>query len=119
MNDLFPIEPAASAPAESPRERAIGAVASIDVPTSLLRAPEWAASKHVQRATWLCVVVWAAEQGYGERIKNGRRWDNAQWEQMCGVTLDEILSAGPLITCEGDDLLIWNFKAIRLVEHWE
>lgn len=74
-----------------------------------LRCPEYIGSDPVSRATWWNIVAYCAEQENGGRIEGAKNWKCRQWQQTCGVMLEEVISARKLMTWDGDDLVIWNY----------
>ena len=75
----------------------------------MLHAPEFIGSDPVSRSTWLSVLLWCVSQENGGRICGGLNWKDRQWQQTCGVTLEEITNSKFLLRIEGDDLLVWNY----------
>ncbi len=88
----------------------------LNLETAVLHSPEFIGCKPAARATWLCVSLWCATQENGGRIAGARAWGSRQWQQMCGVTLREIESAQPLLTIDGEDLVVWNYPTNREAE---
>jgi len=76
---------------------------------STLRAPEFLGSDPVARATWLCVVGYCIDQENNGRIAACKGWKDRQWQQTCGVTLDEVNASVPLLAWDGDDLTVWRY----------
>lgn len=76
---------------------------------STLRAPEFLGSDPVARATWLCVVGYCIDQENNGRIAGCKGWKDRQWQQTCGVTLDEVNASVPLLAWDGDDLTVWRY----------
>ena len=75
----------------------------------MLHAPEFIGSDPVSRSTWLSVLLWCVSQENGGRICGGLNWKDRQWQQTCGVTLEEITNSKFLLRVEGDDVLVWNY----------
>ena len=75
---------------------------------SIMRSPEYIGADPVQRATWLALVCWCCEQENGGIIENCREWKDRTWQQLCGVTLEEVLDECDLFSWNGDWLVI-NF----------
>lgn len=76
---------------------------------STLRAPEFLGSDPVARATWLCVVGYCIDQENNGRIAACKVWRDRQWQQTCGVTLEEVNASAPLLEWDGDDLTVWRY----------
>jgi len=81
----------------------------LNLKTSVLHAPEFIGQEPRERATWLSVCLWCAEQENGGRIKGAKAWKDRQWQQTCGVTRREVEAASELLTWDGDDVLVWNY----------
>lgn len=81
----------------------------LNLKTSTLNAPEFVGCDPRARATWLSVSLWCALQENGGRVVNAKRWKDRQWQQTCGVSLREVNAAVPLLTWDGDDLVVWNY----------
>lgn len=83
----------------------------INIRTRMLRAPEYIGSTPTERATWLNVLCYCAEQENGGRIAGCSGWKDRQWQQTCGVTLREVRAASKLLVVEGDDVLVWAYPS--------
>lgn len=81
----------------------------LNLETRILHAPEYIGSDPTERATWLNVSLWSAQQENGGRIVGAATWKDRQWQQTCGVTSREVRAARTLLTWEGQDLIIWNY----------
>lgn len=88
----------------------------LNLETNVLHSPEFVGCKPVSRATWLAVSLWCAGQENGGRIVGAKAWGSRQWQQTCGVTLKEVSDANPLLSWDGDDLLVWNYPTQREAE---
>jgi len=44
----------------------------------------------LNRATWLCLMRYCAQQENGGVIENAESWGERKWMQLCGVTKDEV-----------------------------
>ena len=74
-----------------------------------IRAPEFLGCDPVARATWFCVLAYCADQENGGTLSGAKAWKDRQWQQLCGVTLAEVNAASPLLSWNGDDLLVWSY----------
>lgn len=88
----------------------------LNLRTSWLREPEFIGSEPAARAAWLCVLSYCCEMENGGRITGARAWKDRQWQQTCGVTLEEVQSAGALIGWDGDDAMIWRYPEEKQAE---
>ena len=43
-------------------------------------------------------------------------WKDRQWQQTCGVTLEEINAAAPLLSWDGEDLVVWRYPLAHQVK---
>ena len=75
----------------------------------MLRAPAYMGSNPTERATWLNVLAYCAQQENGGRIEDAALWKDRQWQQMCGVTRREVTRPSKLLTWDGQDLVVWAF----------
>lgn len=81
----------------------------INLRVAVLRSPEYLGCEPVTRATWLNLLAYCHEQENGGIVAHAAAWGDRQWQQVAGVTRDEILSAAPLVTIRGDDIVVWGF----------
>lgn len=94
----------------------------LNVRVSVLHSPEFIGKSPKSRATWFNILLWSAEQENGGRITGARLWTSRQWQQTCGVTLREVLAAHPLLTIDGEDVIVWNYpieKQLEVIEKRE
>jgi hypothetical protein len=61
-------------------------------------------------------MLYSVEQENAGRVAGARAWGDRQWQQTCGVTLEEVDSCAPLLVWVGDDLIIWNYPAEKQAE---
>ena len=71
-----------------------------------LHSAEYIGSEPRERAAWLNVLGYCAEQENGGRIVGCRGWKDRQWQQTCGVTLKEVEAASKLLVWDGQDLTV-------------
>ena len=83
----------------------------INIQTSTLRSPQFIGSDPIARGTWLSVLGYCYEQENGGLIKDCATWKDRQWQQICGVTLDEIKGAALLMQWSGNDLIVSFYPA--------
>lgn len=88
----------------------------VNLKVSTLRHPDYVGCEPVQRATWLNVLTFCTEQENGGRIEGARAWKDRQWQQTCGVMLSEVNSAAPLLTWEGEALIVWQYPVEKQQE---
>ena len=78
--------------------------------TSARTAPEFVGVDPVQRATWLCLMLFCAEHETGGVISGCRSWGDRRWMQTCGVTKSEIMVESTLFHFIGNDLSVWGYQ---------
>jgi hypothetical protein len=71
-----------------------------------LHSAPYIGSEPRERAAWLSVLGYCAEQENGGRIADCRGWKDRQWQQTCGVTLKEVQSASKLLVWDDQDLTV-------------
>ena len=88
----------------------------LNIETKTLRSPEYIGSDPIQRATWLNLLGYCAEQENSGVIQKSRDWKDRRWMQTCGVTLLEVDSPSQLWRWDGDCLVIWNYPVTKQEE---
>ena len=83
----------------------------INIKTSDLRSPEFIGSDPTARGTWVAVLGYCYEQENGGLIKGSKTWKDRQWQQVCGVTREEIDGARNLMSWQDDDLRVWGYPS--------
>lgn len=81
----------------------------INIQTNTLRSPEFIGSDPISRGTWLSVLGYCYEQENGGLIADCKGWKDRQWQQICGVTREEIDGSTRLMEWKENDLLVWNY----------
>ena len=81
----------------------------LNLPLAIFHAPEVVGCDPTQRATWLWLYVFCAEQENGGVIQGCKSWKDRRWQQTCQVTLSEVLIISPLWTWTNADLCIWGY----------
>jgi hypothetical protein len=81
----------------------------VNLNIATLRSPEFIGSEPVARATWLSILAYCCSQENGGRIVNCSEWKDRQWQQICGVTHQEVHSSAPLLVWESGDLIVWSY----------
>ena len=83
----------------------------INIKTSDLRAPQFIGSDPTSRGTWVAVLGYCYEQENGGLIAGCKTWKDRQWQQVCGVTREEIDGAQSLMGWQDDDLRVWGYPS--------
>lgn len=68
----------------------------LNLPTTIIRSPEYVGSEPTIRATWFNLMAYCAEQENGGEIASCQGWKCRQWQQTCGVTLEEVQQSSEL-----------------------
>ena len=104
------VAPAAGGGLLEQREQLGDFVKFLGILTSARTAPEFIGVEPVQRATWLCLMLFCAEHETGGVIAGCRQWGDRRWMQTCGVTKAEILVESTLFRFAGNDLVVWGYQ---------
>jgi hypothetical protein len=78
----------------------------INIHTDVLRSESYLGAEPVERATWLNLIGWCCSQENGGSIKGAATWRDRKWQQLCGVTKEEVSTKGDLWEWSGDDLVV-------------
>lgn len=81
----------------------------LNISIPLLRSPEYIGSAPTERATWISLQGYCADQENGGRIVGARSWNDRKWQQVAGVTHEEAHAATPLLIWDADDLVLWQY----------
>ena len=81
----------------------------LNLQTATLRSPEYVSSEPTQRATWLNLICYCAEQENGGVIVGSENWKDRQWQQTCGVTLEEVNESCSLWTKRQEGILVAHY----------
>jgi hypothetical protein len=81
----------------------------INIQTATLRSPQFIGSDPTARGTWLAVLGYCYEQENGGKILGCIGWKDRQWQQICGVTRNEIDGSASLMQWQGEDLCVWSY----------
>lgn len=81
-----------------------------------LHSPEYIGSDPIQRATWLALLGYCAEQENGGVIRDCVTWKDRQWQQTCGVTQAEVSSVSALWTPESGSIRVLFYPTAKEIE---
>lgn len=81
----------------------------LTIPISTIRSPQYIGAEPVDRATWLNLLVYCAEQENGGRIENCSEWPSRMWEQLAGVTLAEVKRDCALWRWDGNSIEVFGY----------
>lgn len=89
----------------------------LNIHTDLLRSEDYLGAEPVERATWLNLASWCATQENGGVIENAADWKDRKWQQICGVTLEEIqLSSNLYHFTEAGSLVVHYYPVEKEAE---
>jgi hypothetical protein len=88
----------------------------INIHTDLLRSPEYIGAEPVERATWFALLAWCCSQENSGRIEGGASWSDRKWQQLCGVTRDEVHMPSELYRVDGDDIIVEHYPEDKEAE---
>lgn len=66
-------------------------------------------SEPVDRATWLFLLRYCCGQENGGVLRGARLWGDRRWQQLCRVTLAEVMRETELWSWDGDDLRVAHY----------
>lgn len=74
-----------------------------------LTSPEFLGSEPLDRATWLCLMRYCAQQENGGTIKDCEKWNDRKWQQLVGVTKEEVMRKSLLWRVKTDHIDVWAY----------
>ena len=81
----------------------------ININITSLQSIEFISSDPIGRSTWLSLLGWCCQQENGGVIKNSKNWPDRMWQQLCGVTQEEVNNDSQLYFWKGNDLHIFDY----------
>lgn len=81
----------------------------LNIELTVLRSEEYLGSEPVQRATWINLLAYCADQENGGVIKSCSDWGSRRWLQLLGVTKEEVYSDTKLWEFKADDLHVFSY----------
>jgi len=78
----------------------------LNIEVATLRGPDYVGAEPTERATWLSLLGYCADQENGGVIRGCRQWADRQWQQTCGVTRQEVNLTSFLYQWNGDDMVV-------------
>ena len=76
----------------------------LNIEIETLRGSEFLGAEPVERATWLSLLGWCAAQENDGIIRDCAEWGSRKWQQLCGVTLEEVTMLADLYGFQDVDL---------------
>ena len=78
----------------------------LNIHTDILRGVEFIGADPTERATWIALLGWCATQENGGVIEGCKNWKSRQWQQLAGVTEEEVKTTSKLYGFEGENLVV-------------
>ena len=88
----------------------------LNIELSTLRSESYLGSDPVQRATWLNLMAYCADQENGGKICGCGEWGSRRWLQLLGITKEEVRAESCLWTWVGEDVAVWNYPKAKEAE---
>ena len=88
----------------------------LNIPTEFLGSAEFLGCEPVERATWLSLMGHCAIAENGGRIVGALDWKDRKWQQVVGVTLEEVNSDCDLWEWDGEDLILPHYPEEKEAE---
>ena len=88
----------------------------LNIEIANLRSPAFVGAEPVERATWLSLLAYCADQENGGRIAECRSWKDRQWQQTCGITQAEAEAESGLWKWHGDQLVVEFYPFAKQAE---
>ena len=89
----------------------------LNINTDTLRTTEFLGQEPRERGTWLCLIGWCCTQENGGIIEGAKLWKDRMWQQLCGVTKDEVETANSLFEFVDNDLHIYFYPIEQQSNH--
>jgi hypothetical protein len=83
----------------------------LNIHRSTLGAEEFLGCEPVQRATWLCLMAYCADQENGGRIDGASEWGDRKWQQVVRITRDEAHEKCALWAWVDGVLIVWAYPS--------
>jgi len=80
----------------------------LNLELTTLHSEQFLGSEPVERATWLCLMAYCADQENGGVMHCGE-WGDRKLQQLIGVTSKEIRAPSELWSWTGNDLRVWGY----------
>lgn len=88
----------------------------LNIHRSTLGAEQFLGCDPVQRATWLCLLAYCADQENGGRIEGASEWGDRKWQQIVRVTYTEAHDKCDLWRWEDGVLIVWAYPVEKEAE---
>lgn len=81
----------------------------LNIHRSTLSAEAFLGCEPVQRATWLCLLAYCADQENGGKIEGAEEWGDRKWQQVVRITKSEAHDTCPLWSWSDGVLIVWAY----------
>jgi hypothetical protein len=88
----------------------------LNIHRSTLAAEQFLGCDPVQRATWLCLMAYCADQENGGRIEGASDWVDRKWQQVVRITRDEAHDKCALWQWAEGVLIVWAYPSEKEAE---
>jgi hypothetical protein len=78
----------------------------LNIEIETLRGSEFLGAEPVERATWLSLLGWCSAQENDGVIPDCSEWGSRKWQQLCGVTKEEVGIQSELYSYDGESLIV-------------
>jgi len=88
----------------------------LNIHRSTLAAEQFLGCEPIQRATWLCLMAYCADQENGGRIEGAAEWNDRKWQHVVRVTKSEVSESCPLWSWDGGAVVVWAYPTEKEAE---
>lgn len=88
----------------------------LNIHRSTLASDAFLGCDPVQRATWLCLLAYCADQENGGKIEGAATWVDRKWQQIVRITWEEAHAKCDLWSWTGEDLVVWAYPLEKELE---
>jgi len=88
----------------------------LNLELATLRSEEYLGSDPIQRATWLNLLAYCADQENGGVIAGCTEWGSRRWLQLLGVTKEEVMTESSLWSFCGKSIHVWKYPKVKEIE---
>lgn len=81
----------------------------INIEISVTHTPEFLCAEPTQRATWLSLLSHCCEQENGGKVAKCSKWNDREWQLICGITLAEAQNVCGLWHFKGQNLVVRHY----------
>lgn len=85
----------------------------LNIEIKTLISNEFLGSEPVDRATWICLLRYCAQQENGGKVKGCKEWKDRQWMQLAGITREEVTRKTMLWKWDADTVTVWEYPICK------